>query len=88
MAKVLAEDFDDGIKTAEQALAIFKELELRKLEAFELFIIAHYYLTRKMGREAIPYAEDIAFSLKEGFASRFIMFMCLTHAWRMPGRMP
>lgn len=54
----MAEDFDDGIKTAEQALAIFKELELRKLEAFELFIIAHYYLTRKMGREAIPYAED------------------------------
>ena len=41
MAKVLAEDFDDGIKTAEQALAIFKELELRKLEAFELFILAH-----------------------------------------------
>ena len=53
----MAEDFDDGIKTAESALQIFKELELRKLEAFELFIIAHYYLTRKMGREAIPYAE-------------------------------
>jgi len=63
LVQVLAEDFDDGIKTAEQALAIFKELELRKLEAFELFIIAHYYLTRKMGREAIPYAEDLTILL-------------------------
>eukprot|EP00439_Symbiodinium_sp_Y106_P040949 s3779_g5.t1 len=61
LAQVLAEDFDDGVKTAEQALAIFREMSLRKLEAFELFIIAHYYLTRKMGREAIPYAEDQGF---------------------------
>ncbi|CAJ1392033.1 unnamed protein product [Effrenium voratum] len=88
LAQVLAEDFEDGIKTAEQALAIFKELALRKLEAFEpweLFIIAHYYLTRKMGREAIPFAEDALELFKEvdfdgsGWTSN--AFDCLTQAF-------
>eukprot|EP00931_Biecheleriopsis_adriatica_P095068 TRINITY_DN686_c0_g1_i1.p1 TRINITY_DN686_c0_g1~~TRINITY_DN686_c0_g1_i1.p1 ORF type:complete len:859 (-),score=289.57 TRINITY_DN686_c0_g1_i1:46-2574(-) len=65
LAQILAEDFEEGIKTAEAALEIFRENKLRKLEAFELFIISHYFLTRKMGREALPYAEDALELFKE-----------------------
>jgi len=85
LAKILLEDFEDGIKTAEEALNVFRELKLRKLEAFELFIIAHYFLTRKMGREAVPYAEDALELFKlvdfDGSGWTSNAFDCLTQAY-------
>ncbi|CAK8989139.1 unnamed protein product [Durusdinium trenchii] len=50
--------FKDGLKAAKEALAIFRQLGLKKFQAAQLHSIADWHQRRGIGKQGLPYAEE------------------------------
>eukprot|EP00913_Durusdinium_trenchii_P003740 g3462.t1 len=48
----------DGLKAAKEALAIFRQLGLKKFQAAQLHSIADWHQRRGIGKQGLPYAEE------------------------------
>lgn len=58
MAFAASNDFNSSLDAAMEALSIFRDLELRRLEAYELQSIAEWQLVRERPKEVMPAAKE------------------------------
>ena len=57
-----SDNFEGCVKASKEALAIYHELQLKSLEAYEAFMLAQYFIARARTNEALPMAQ-LALSL-------------------------